>query len=236
MTERSSSESERDAIARLIAPSFASDAFDAQGHWLNNYVRCQALDAADRIISAPGSGRSSPDIETAVTLEELLNRSIHMEIVVDDGTRWHFSQEQLDLARAALTAAKSRFPDAAATPRDPQDEDWNIRKYIDFLRADEGDSVTLLCDNPEPRTSDENNAIECNGYWTNWQDRRFAGETLEAALALAYFECRQWRENPPAEVSPDPLPAYADPNFKYNEATGSYHRIRDDAQSEREPK
>jgi hypothetical protein len=86
------------------------------------------------------------------------------------------------------------------------DEDWNIRKYIDFLRADEGDSVTLLCDNPEPRDSSENNAIECNGYWTNWHDRRFVGATLEAALELAYFECRQWRENPPPEVSPDPLP------------------------------
>jgi hypothetical protein len=86
------------------------------------------------------------------------------------------------------------------------DEDWNIRKYIDFLRADEGDSVTLLCDNPD-FNGQPDCAIECKGYWTNWKDRRYTGDTLVAALELAYFECRQWRENPPADVSPDPLPA-----------------------------
>ena len=104
-----------------------------------------------------------------------------------------------------------------------QDEDWNIRKFIDFLRADEGNSVTLLCDNPD-FNGQPNCAVECNGYWTNWQDRRFAADTLEGALELAYFECRQWRENPPPEVSPDPLPAYADPNFKYDWETGTYRR------------
>lgn len=84
------------------------------------------------------------------------------------------------------------------------DVDWNIRKFIDFLRADEGDSVTLLCDNLD-FNGQPNCAVECNGYWTSWHDKRFIGDTLEAALKLAYFECRQWRENPPADVSPDPL-------------------------------
>lgn len=91
----------------------------------------------------------------------------------------------------------------AHSPAEKEDQDWNIRKYIDFLRADEGDSVTILCDNPD-FNGQPNCAIECNGYWTNWEDRRYAGDTIEAALELAYFECRQWRENPPPDISPDP--------------------------------
>lgn len=53
---------------------------------------------------------------------------------------------------------------------------------IHTLRADEGDSVTILCDNPD---GPPNNAVECCGAWTYWEDRRFDGETLLAALQLA---------------------------------------------------
>lgn len=61
------------------------------------------------------------------------------------------------------------------------------------LREDEGDSVTLLCDNPE---GPPNNAIECNGGWTDWVDRRFGGETIEQAVRLAYLAKRS-PINPP---------------------------------------
>jgi hypothetical protein len=53
---------------------------------------------------------------------------------------------------------------------------------IHALRADEGDSVTILCDNPE---GPPNNAVECCGFWTEWNDLRFGGETLLAALQAA---------------------------------------------------
>lgn len=53
---------------------------------------------------------------------------------------------------------------------------------INTLRADEGDSVMILCDNPEGHP---NNAVECCGLWTEWEDRRFTGETLLAALKAA---------------------------------------------------
>lgn len=53
---------------------------------------------------------------------------------------------------------------------------------VDTLRADEGDSVMLLCDNPE---GPPNNAVICNGGWTDYCDRRFDGETLIAALQAA---------------------------------------------------
>jgi hypothetical protein len=114
------------------------------------------------------------------------------------------SAEMADYLRGFDDATEVAIGASSQSPAANGDEDWNIRKYIDFLRADEGDSVTILCDNPD-FNGQPNCAIECNGYWTNWQDRRFGGDTIEVALELAYFECRHWRENPPAEVSPDPV-------------------------------
>lgn len=61
---------------------------------------------------------------------------------------------------------------------------------IHKLRAEEGDSVTILCDNPE---GPPNNAVECCGAWTDWSDRRFHGETLLGALRAA-VEARQSTE------------------------------------------
>lgn len=40
----------REEFARLIAPHFARDAFDAHGGWLNNMNRCSALEAADAVM------------------------------------------------------------------------------------------------------------------------------------------------------------------------------------------
>lgn len=65
-----------------------------------------------------------------------------------------------------------------------------IVKTINHLREEEGDSVTILCDNPE---GPPNVAIECNGAWTGWQDRRFVGADLIEALSAAYLQCVQLR-------------------------------------------
>jgi predicted HAD superfamily Cof-like phosphohydrolase len=64
-----------------------------------------------------------------------------------------------------------------------EDEARPFHEMLNELRRDEGDSVTLLSDNPE---GPPNNAIECNGMWTNWEDRRFDGQTLHAAVRAAY--------------------------------------------------
>ncbi|MBA4019149.1 MAG: hypothetical protein C0483_18440 [Pirellula sp.] len=55
---------------------------------------------------------------------------------------------------------------------------------IDDLRADEGDSVEILCDNPE---GPPNNAVRVSAGWTNYEFERFEGATLEAALTAACF-------------------------------------------------
>jgi hypothetical protein len=62
---------------------------------------------------------------------------------------------------------------------------------INILRQDEGSSVTILGDNPD-FNGQPNCAIICNGDWTDWEDRRFAADTLlqcfDAALE-AYAPC-----------------------------------------------
>lgn len=52
------------------------------------------------------------------------------------------------------------------------------------LTADEGDSVTILSQNPEG-TGPDNHAIDCCGAWTDWQDRRTSGRTVLEALMVA---------------------------------------------------
>lgn len=78
--------------------------------------------------------------------------------------------------------------------RDREVEDVAIRKeindrlsvlnYIDALRKDEGNSVTILCDNPD--FGGPASAVEVCGDWTDWKDRRFAGDTLLSALERAH--------------------------------------------------
>lgn len=55
---------------------------------------------------------------------------------------------------------------------------------LNELRRDEGSSVTLLCDNPD-FNGQPNNAVVCNGAWTNWEDRRFTGDTIGHAIRAA---------------------------------------------------
>jgi hypothetical protein len=62
-------------------------------------------------------------------------------------------------------------------------------KMIADLRREEGGSITLLCDNPE--AWGPNNAIEVCGAWTDWQDRRFEGESLKAAILAAWRASRE---------------------------------------------
>lgn len=55
---------------------------------------------------------------------------------------------------------------------------------LERLVADEGASVTVLCENPEGHGPD-NHAVEVCDAWTDYRDRRFYGPTLFAALSAA---------------------------------------------------
>lgn len=61
--------------------------------------------------------------------------------------------------------------------------DWiELGALIEPLRADEASAVTLICDNPD---GPPNNAVECWGEWTNYDIKRFTGDTLADALRAA---------------------------------------------------
>lgn len=65
---------------------------------------------------------------------------------------------------------------------------------IEWLRAVEGDSVEILCDNPDPDTRDRQCGVNCNGEWTHWAPEIYYGESVLAALEKAVAE-RQRRES-----------------------------------------
>lgn len=67
------------------------------------------------------------------------------------------------------------------TPGPLSADDTALVATINYLRADEGDTVSLLCDNPD-FNGQPSNAVECNGGWTDWTDKRFTGDSLFAAL------------------------------------------------------
>lgn len=61
----------------------------------------------------------------------------------------------------------------------------SFQEMLNSLRRKEGDSITLLCDNPD-FNGQPNNAVECCGDWTGWQEQRFTGDSLLLAVRAAY--------------------------------------------------
>lgn len=58
---------------------------------------------------------------------------------------------------------------------------WNL---VETLRAPEGHTVTLICDNPD-FNGQPNSAVECCGDWTLWEEQRFTGDNILEALQAA---------------------------------------------------
>lgn len=82
---------------------------------------------------------------------------------------------------------KRRLADVEALRREPvnlaEHPDHAAIRYLEELRLGVGDSVTILCDDPEAESTAKRMAIVCNGEWTQWQDRRFYGESIVQCLA-----------------------------------------------------
>lgn len=58
-------------------------------------------------------------------------------------------------------------------------------EMIHDLRRDEGDSITVLCDNLDADDEDHQCAVIACGLWTSWTDRRFNGRDVRDALSKA---------------------------------------------------
>jgi hypothetical protein len=56
---------------------------------------------------------------------------------------------------------------------------------IEQCRVNEGDSITILCDNPEAETSEQTVAVEAIGDYTGYEPQRFYAKTWGEALHKA---------------------------------------------------
>lgn len=80
-----------------------------------------------------------------------------------------------------------RILSASPSRKDGQAEE--IERLVEFqalltdLCAEEGDSITLCSDNADFGLP--SNAVDCNGAWTGWEDRRFTGGSLIEAVRSA---------------------------------------------------
>lgn len=57
-----------------------------------------------------------------------------------------------------------------------------IVNCINILRNEEGSSVEILCENPD---GEPTNVVVVSDDWTDWEPRRFGGNTLLDALRAA---------------------------------------------------
>ena len=92
-----------------------------------------------------------------------------------------------DLKRRLADVEALRRAEQGKLQREPvnlaEHPDHAAIRYLEELRLGEGDSVTILCDDPEADSTARRMAIVCNGAWTQWQDRRFYGESIVQCLA-----------------------------------------------------
>jgi hypothetical protein len=96
------------------------------------------------------------------------------------------NQYQFKILLSSLEAASG----GAACKQVQHDVAVLMIEVINELRSDEGSSVTIMCDNPDFNGAPDC-MVECAGEWTDWQPRRFYGDTLDQALAGALGTYRQ---------------------------------------------
>jgi hypothetical protein len=97
-----------------------------------------------------------------------------------------FSCASLDEARHVAKRTIYGIEVALSPPVDPIAED--LAKTIETLRAEEGDSITILCDDPEATTGKDRMAVECIGNWTNWRTKRYYGDSVNECLRNAAMD------------------------------------------------
>lgn len=71
---------------------------------------------------------------------------------------------------------------------------------IDLLRRDEGDSLHILCDNPEAETNDRLTAVEVTGDWTRYTPLHFWANTWQEAVAAAANRRRASETKEPSQT------------------------------------
>jgi hypothetical protein len=76
----------------------------------------------------------------------------------------------------------------------------SIIDNINQIRSTEGNSVTIVCDNPDADSVDEQAAVAAIGDFTRWEEKRWYGRTWADALQKAADESRAFDETAQASV------------------------------------
>lgn len=99
--------------------------------------------------------------------------------------------ELLNAAEQQATVFNRRINDLieANNRHEQAGRNWRI---VEQLRADEGSSVEIVCDNRD-FNGQPNNKVICVGDWTAWQDEIFTGDTIDEALGRALVAFKNWR-------------------------------------------
>lgn len=87
-------------------------------------------------------------------------------------------------AEVVALANKALRPEPDMTQAPPAGQAEAILAALERLREDEGNSVEILCRNPDPDGPEDQAIIAC-GHWTDWQSRRFEGRSLLECLQAA---------------------------------------------------
>lgn len=85
----------------------------------------------------------------------------------------HCGEREIELERLNLEA-QHRIADLCV-----------VIGYIEQCRAVEGDSVMILCDNPEADSIETQGVVEVCGDYTGYKPERYYGKTWEEAIAKA---------------------------------------------------
>lgn len=136
-------------------------------------VPCKYCDGKGRYQRCRPSGKGGWQWATCRTCEGVgrLFPQSAIDRAVEEGKRLQAEEDQ-QIAGAVDRLADQTIADLRAE-----------REAIDKLRADEGSSVEIFCDNPE--FGDPNNRVDCTGAWTNWKPRTFWGKSVSDCLSAA---------------------------------------------------
>lgn len=128
---------------------------------------------------------SGPTVRTAATgvMHSVIYRA--GELVHDP----HPSGAGLIEVKFCRFLVASGRPAEAPASESNGDECWRL---VESLRTSEGNSVTVLCDNP-----DGDCAIECCSDFTDWETKRFSGSNVKEALKAACAAMQSWTARRP---------------------------------------
>jgi len=94
--------------------------------------------------------------------------------------------DKCDTLRAQLAAKDQEIERLKSQPQNTAEmPEIAAMRYIEQLRSGIGASVTILCDNDDATYKEQSVAIEACADWTDWENRRFYGESVLQCLAKA---------------------------------------------------